>query len=30
LNRLIDEIVATHPWEHPVVEIDRVYLWMPS
>lgn len=29
LNRLIDEIAEAHPWEHPVVEVDRVFLWMP-
>jgi hypothetical protein len=30
LSRLIHEIVISHPWEHPVVEVDRVFLWMPD
>ena len=30
LRRLIDEIASAHPWEHPVMEVDRVSLWMPA
>lgn len=30
LGALIDEIVSAHPWEHPVLEVDQVELWMPS
>ena len=30
LSTLIDEIVLAHPWEHPVIEVDEVFLWMPS
>jgi hypothetical protein len=29
LSSLTDEIAAAHPWEHPVIEVDRTYLWMP-
>jgi hypothetical protein len=30
LDALIAEIVSAHPWEHPVLELDEVSLWMPS
>lgn len=30
VERLVGEVVAAHPWEHPLVEMDRVSLWMPS
>jgi hypothetical protein len=30
LSRLADEIAAAHPWEHPVLEVDTVRLWMPA
>ncbi len=30
LERLVNEIVSAHPWEHPVIEVDRVSLWIPS
>jgi hypothetical protein len=30
LDTLIDEIVFAHPWEHPVIEVDKVSLWIPS
>ena len=30
LSRLADEIAAAHPWEHPVIEVDTVRLWMPA
>lgn len=30
LDTLVEEIVSAHPWEHPVLEVDRVSLWMPS
>jgi hypothetical protein len=30
VNRMLGEVVSAHPWEHPVVEVDRVSLWMPS
>jgi hypothetical protein len=29
LDRLVDAIASAHPWEHPVIELDRVSLWMP-
>ena len=29
LATLIDEMAAAHPWEHPVIEVDRVSLWVP-
>ena len=29
LDRLVGAIAAVHPWEHPVIELDRVSLWMP-
>jgi hypothetical protein len=28
LDRLVDAIASVHPWEHPVIELDRVSLWM--
>jgi|1186.fasta_scaffold10958_3 hypothetical protein len=30
VDRLIAALVSAHPWEHPLVEVDRVSLWMPS
>jgi hypothetical protein len=30
LSILIEEMVSIHPWEHPVLEVDEVSLWMPS
>jgi hypothetical protein len=30
LDTLICEIVSAHSWEHPVLEVDEVSLWMPS
>ena len=30
LDALIEEIISAHPWEHPVLEVDQVSLWMPS
>jgi hypothetical protein len=30
LDRLLEEIASAHPWEHPVLEVDLVSLWMPS
>jgi hypothetical protein len=30
LDALIEEIVSAHPWEHPVLEVDEISLWMPS
>ena len=30
LDRLVGAVAAVHPWEHPLVELDRVSLWMPS
>lgn len=30
LDTLIEAIVSAHPWEHPVLEVDQVSLWMPS
>ena len=29
LDRLVDAIASVHPWEHPMIELDRVSLWMP-
>jgi hypothetical protein len=29
IDRLIGALVSAHPWEHPLVEMDRVSLWMP-
>ena len=29
LDRLVDAIASVHPWEHPVIELDRISLWMP-
>jgi hypothetical protein len=29
VDRLIAALVSAHPWEHPLVEVDRVSLWMP-
>ena len=30
VDRIVSEVVSAHPWEHPVVEVDQVSLWMPS
>lgn len=30
VDRLVGEVVSAHPWEHPVVEANLVFLWMPS
>ena len=30
LDTLIEDIISAHPWEHPVLEVDHVSLWMPS
>ena len=29
LDRLVGTVASVHPWEHPVIELDRVSLWMP-
>jgi hypothetical protein len=29
LDRLVGAVASVHPWEHPVIELDRVSLWMP-
>ena len=29
LGRLVGAVAAVHPWEHPMIELDRVSLWMP-
>ena len=29
LDRLVGAVAAVHPWEHPLIELDRVSLWMP-
>ena len=29
VDRLVDAIASVHPWEHPLIELDRVSLWMP-
>ena len=30
VDQLVGVLVSAHPWEHPIVEVDRVSLWMPS
>jgi hypothetical protein len=30
VDQLIGALVSAHPWEHPLVEVDRVSLWMPG
>jgi hypothetical protein len=30
VDQMIGAVVSAHPWEHPVIEVDRVSLWMPS
>jgi hypothetical protein len=30
LDRLVSAVASAHPWEYPVIELDRVSLWMPS
>jgi hypothetical protein len=32
LDRLVDAIASVHPWEHPLIELDRVSepVWKPS
>ena len=29
IGRLADALASVHPWEHPLIELDRVSLWMP-
>jgi hypothetical protein len=29
IDRLIAALVSAHPWEHPLIELDRISLWMP-
>jgi hypothetical protein len=29
LDRLVGAVADVHPWEHPLIELDRVSLWMP-
>jgi hypothetical protein len=29
VDRLVDAVASVHPWEHPLIELDRVSLWMP-
>jgi hypothetical protein len=29
VDQMLDALVSAHPWEHPLVEVDRVSLWMP-
>jgi hypothetical protein len=30
VDHMVSAVVSVHPWEHPVIEVDRVSLWMPS
>jgi hypothetical protein len=30
VEQMIGAVVPAHHWEHPVVEVDRVSLWMPT
>ena len=30
VDRMVGEVASAHPWEHPVIEVNRVSLWMPS
>src|SRR5438876_12194760 len=29
IGRLAGVLASVHPWEHPLIELDRVSLWMP-
>lgn len=29
VDRMVIAVVSAHPWEHPVIEVDRISLWMP-
>jgi hypothetical protein len=29
IGRLAGALASVHPWEHPLIELDRVSLWMP-
>lgn len=29
IGRLAGAVASVHPWEHPLIELDRVSLWMP-
>ena len=29
VDRLAGAVASVHPWEHPLIELDRVSLWMP-
>lgn len=30
IDRMVGAVASVHPWEHPVIEVDRVSLWIPS
>jgi hypothetical protein len=30
IDRLADAIASVHPWEHPLIELDPVSLWIPA
>jgi hypothetical protein len=30
IDQLIGALVSAHPWEHPLIEVDRVSLWIPG
>jgi hypothetical protein len=30
VDALVQDLASVHPWEHPVIELDTVRLWMPS
>jgi hypothetical protein len=30
VDRLVGAVASIHPWEHPLIELDRVSLWMPA
>jgi hypothetical protein len=27
---MVGAVASVHPWEHPLIEVDRVSLWIPS
>jgi hypothetical protein len=30
VDRLVGAVASVHPWEHPVIEVDRVSLWVAA
>ena len=29
IGGLVNAVASVHPWEHPLIKLDRVSLWMP-